>query len=61
MLVGEAKQAIIQGKLIAYEACSRRISQREIIGLESKYKFSERKLVNDNKVKHRERKPVKYY
>lgn len=49
------------GKLIAYEACSKGINQREIIGLESKCKFTKRKLVNDNKVKHKERKPVKYY
>lgn len=51
----------MQGQLIAYEACNKRINQREIIGLESKYKFSESKLVNDNKAKHRKINPVKYY
>ena len=57
----EAKQAVMQGQLIAYEACNKRRNQREIIELESKYKFSESKLVNDNKVKHRKINPVKYY
>lgn len=39
MLVWEAKQAVMQGQLIAYEACKKRINQREIIGFEFKYKF----------------------
>lgn len=52
MLVWEAKQAVMQGYLIAYEACNKRINPREIIGLEYKYKFSESKLVNENEVKH---------
>ena len=49
MLEWEAKQAAMQGKLIAYESCNKRINQREIIELESEYKFSEKKLVNNNK------------
>lgn len=43
----------MQQKLIAYEACNKIISQREIIGLKSKYNCSDRKLPNDNKVKCR--------
>lgn len=43
----------MQVKLIALEVCNKGINQREIIGLESKYKFSEKKLVNNYKVKHR--------
>lgn len=59
MLEWEAKQAAMQGKLIAYESCNKRINQREIIELESEYKFSEKKLVNNNKIKHREKKTYK--